>query len=83
MYYEKATNKKLPKNVYYERDALKKFSKSNNITFLDMGDIMQKYVNKLPNNFEYSDLPYLELDGHLSKMGNKIVSNEIIKIIND
>ena len=83
VYYEKATNKKLPKNVYYERDALKKFSKSNNITFLDMGDIMQKYVNKLPNNFEYSDLPYLELDGHLSKMGNKIVSNEIIKIIND
>ena len=82
-YYERATNKKLPENIFYERKLLKKFSSENEITFLDMGIAIRDYVNNLPKGFKLNDLPYLELDGHFSKIGNQILSKNIINIINE
>ena len=82
-YYERATNKKLPDNIFYERKLLKNFSSENKITFLDMGLAIRDYVNNLPKGFKLNDLPYLELDGHFSRIGNQILSKNIINIINE
>jgi len=80
-YYERATSKKPHPSQFNERDFLKKFSEENNIKFIDFGGTIRNYVNNLPEDFKISDLPYLEVDGHLSKTGNEIIADTIIKNI--
>jgi len=80
-YYEIATGKKPHPSQFYEGDFLKKFSKENNITFIDFGVPIRNYIKNLPEDFEVSDLPYLKIDGHLNRLGNEILADTIIKYI--
>ena len=80
-YYERATSKKPHPSSFDERDFIKKFSEENNIKFIDFGVPIRNYVNNLPEDFKISDLPYLKRDAHLSKIGNEIIAETIIKYI--
>ena len=81
IYYERATGKKVPKTALIESELLKKFALKNNITYLDPTQKLIKYVNNLPSDFSLKSLPFLEIDGHLNKIGYEIISNEIISKI--
>lgn len=87
VYYEKATGKKI-KFENKERMRIKKFCENNNIIFIDIGAMMRNYVNNLENSFlnEKKDsiikkLPYLEIDGHLSRYGNELVVKKLLEKI--
>jgi hypothetical protein len=79
MYYEKATGKPLPKEktiLGIETTLLKELCKEENMVFLDPSERIQRYVNKL--NSKQKDLyPYLEIDGHPSKYGHRLIKEEI------
>lgn len=82
-YYQRATGKKPHPSHFYERDELKKFSKKNNIIFIDFGEVIRNYMTNLPSDFTKKDFPYLEVDGHLSKVGNQLIANKIISKIKE
>jgi len=82
IYYERATRKKVPENVFNESDLLKKFSKENGIIYIDPSEKLISYVNNLPKNFKIKSLPFLEIDGHMNRIGYTIFANEIINELN-
>ena len=81
IYYERATGKKLPKEILNESKILKDFAKKNNIIFINPTKKLIDYVNSLPLNFKKHQLPYLEIDAHMNKIGYEIISGEIKSFI--
>ena len=84
VYYERITGRKLPSdlNKLSEIKALENFSKNNNISFINPLNELIRYTNNLPMNYNIQKLPYLELDGHFSKIGHKSISEHIFLSIN-
>ena len=80
-YYQRATGKSLPDEVFYERNIIQEFCKKNNIYFLDISKDLINYVVQLKedNDKNYDNLPFLKRDLHLSPVGNSIVAELIIK----
>ena len=81
IYYERATGKELPKEILNESKILKDFAKKNNIIFINPTKDLIDYVNSLPLNFKNYQLPYLEIDAHMNKIGYEIISGEIKSFI--
>ena len=82
VYYERAMGKKIPKNVFNESNLLENFALKNNIIYIDPTYKLVNYVNNLPNNFTLKSLPYLEIDGHMNRIGYEIISEAIIAKLN-
>lgn len=80
IYYESATGKALPKRYFAKVEAhlLKQYADKNNISFLDLSRRFRSCVNALPNDTSASELPYLQIDGHMSNRGHEIVVKEIV-----
>ena len=80
IYYEKLTGKKLPKRsfVLIESGLLRKFCDKEGIIFIDPSKRIIYYVNNLKNGELMSSYPYLEIDGHMSPCGNRLVAKEIL-----
>lgn len=76
LYYEKAKGEKLPEEYIEktERKMLQAFCLKNNIVFLDPTPEFLKYISELGLGYS-RDYPYLEIDGHLSPTGYRIISN--------
>jgi hypothetical protein len=76
VYYEKVTGKPIPEQdlVSLERDALRAFCASNEIIFFDLTPNIVDYVNGLQDGTSIKDYPYLEIDGHLNVLGNRLVA---------
>jgi hypothetical protein len=83
VYYEKATGYKFPENSFMELEAdnLKSFCDKNNIMFINLFDALNKYTNEIDTNAPIDRYPYLEIDGHMSPIGHKIVADELLKSI--
>ena len=81
IYYERATKNTIPKKVLTESKFLGEFAERNKIIYINPINKLQQYVNNLPDNFNIKKLPYLEIDGHMNKVGYKIISDEIIKTL--
>ena len=81
IYYERALARKLPEEVLKESKMLKEFSIKNNFVFIDPTDDLINYVNNLPANFNVKELPYLEIDAHMNKVGYNILANKIKEFI--
>jgi len=79
MYYEKAMGRPLPPKYYeqYERDLIKAFAEKNGIDFIDISPKILSYMHRLPLERSYKEYPYLEIDGHLSDVGNFLTAQEI------
>ena len=82
IYYERATGKKIPKDVLNETKLLKEFSKINDIIYIDPAEKLINYVNNLDENFNIKSLPFLEIDAHMNKIGYTFFANTIIKALN-
>jgi len=82
IYYERATGKKIPKDVFNETKLLKEFSKINDIIYIDPTEKLINYVNNLDKNFNIKSLPFLEIDGHMNKIGYTFIANTIIQTLN-
>lgn len=80
VYYERISGKKLPLNFQkkLEIEALKDFSEQNNILFMNPTNYLIQYTNNLDKGFSIKDLPYLEIDGHLSKKGHELIAQFIL-----
>lgn len=81
-YYKKATGLEPHPSQFSEREFIRNFSNKNKIPFIDFGAEIRNYVNTLPKEFKFSDLPYLKVDGHLSRVGNEIIAENLIEFIN-
>jgi hypothetical protein len=79
MYYEKVNGKKLHENnnEKLESQLLKKFTEKAGIMYIDPSERILQYVNSIKNNEEVTLYPYLEIDGHLSPVGHKLIAEEI------
>ena len=78
LYYEKAKGEKLPEKYIEktERKLLQEFCLKNNIVFLDPTPEFLNHISEL--GAEYSNnYPYLEIDGHPSPLGYRIISNVV------
>ena len=53
----------------------------HNFIFVDPTDDLINYVNSLPTNFNFSELPYLEIDAHMNEVGYNILANKIKEFI--
>ena len=82
IYYERATKSTIPKKVLSESKFLGEFAETNKIVYINPINKLKQYVNNLPDDFSMKTLPYLEIDGHMNKVGYKIISDEIIKTLN-
>ena len=82
IYYERAMAKRIPKNVFNESNLLENFALKNNIIYIDPTYKLVNYVNNLPKNFTLKSLPYLEVDGHMNRIGYEIISEAIIAKLN-
>lgn len=80
IYYKAATGKNLPDRYFekFEAYLLKQYAQKNNITFLDPSERLIKYMANLVDVATVSDLPYLELDGHMSNRGYELVADEVL-----
>ena len=81
IYYERATKDNIPQKVLTESKFLGEFAETNKIIYINTINRLKEYVNNLPDDFNIKALPYLEIDGHMNKVGYKIISDEIIKTI--
>lgn len=83
MYYERIKGEKLPISYFgrKEIELLRQFTDQKNAAFLDLSDKFRNYVNSLPRNADIKMFPYLEIDGHLSEVGNKIVAETLIEYL--
>jgi len=83
VYYERAMGNTLKAyNGKAELNLLQDFTKKHDILFINPSNRLINYVNNLNNNFDIKLLPYLEIDGHMSKIGYQLVVDEIISSIN-
>lgn len=84
IYYKAATGKDLPDRYFEKVEAhlLKEYAERNGICFLDPSETLRRYVENLADSITVSELPYLEIDGHLSDVGHQLVANEILGFIN-
>ena len=57
--------------VHQERNLIGRFSVGENLM-----------LNNLPKNFTLKSLPYLEIDGHMNRIGYEIISDAIIAKLN-
>jgi hypothetical protein len=78
IYFERAFGETLSINTLKEAELLKNFASENDFIFLDPSSRLKIYVNSLPKEFDLKELPYLEFDGHMNKIGYNIVSDIII-----
>ena len=76
VYYEKVTGTPIPEDDFtsIEIAKLRAFCLSNDIVFIDVTKRMVEYVNGLGEDVPIRDYPYLEIDGHLSRIGNRLVA---------
>jgi len=81
IYFERAYGETLSNNALKEAELLKNFANENNFIFLDPSPRLKTYVNSLPKEFDLKELPYLEFDGHMNKIGYNIVSDILIEEI--
>ena len=81
IYYERAFGEKLNNKTLKEAKLLKNFASKNNFIFLDPSSNLKSYVDSLPKKFDLKELPYLEVDAHMNKIGHNIVSDVIINEI--
>lgn len=58
-----------------------RFSRGIGLDFIDFTPTLVEYVNKLPSNYELDDLPYLQIDGHLSPRGHELVKARLIEYL--
>ena len=79
IYYERATQKKIPKSAFNESNLLEEFALQKDIFYINPFSKLNEYVNNLPKNFKLKSLPFLEIDGHMNRIGYEIISEEIIK----
>jgi len=79
MYYEKINGKKLPTDNYEKKESqlLKIYAEKERIAYIDPSAIIIQYVNSIKNNADIRLYPYLELDGHLSPVGHKLIADEV------
>ena len=82
VYYERTMTKRIPKNIFNESNLLENFALKNNIIYIDPTYKLINYVNNLPENFTLKSLPYLEVDGHMNRIGYEIISEAIIAKLN-
>ena len=85
MYFEKSTGSKLPEHCLNKTEtrALARFCREKQVIFLDFSPIIAYYVNNLPDGSAPDQYPYLEIDGHLSKAGHRLVANTLLKLLQD
>ena len=74
--------KRIPENIFNESNLLENFALKNNIIYIDPTYKLVNYVNNLPKNFILRSLPYLEVDGHMNRIGYEIISDAIIAKLN-
>jgi hypothetical protein len=74
--------KRIPENIFNESNLLENFALKNNIIYIDPTYKLINYVNNLPENFTLKSLPYLEVDGHMNRIGYEIISEAIIAKLN-
>ena len=79
MYYEKAMARPLPPIYFeqHERELMRAFAEKNGMGFIDISPAILNYIHRLPLDRSYKDYPYLEIDGHLSDVGNFLAAQEI------
>ena len=75
IYFERAYGETLNNKTLKEIELLKNFASKNNFIFLDPSSNLKNYVSNLPKKFDLKELPYLEIDAHMSKIGHNIVSD--------
>jgi hypothetical protein len=80
VYYKKATNQDLPEKMYVESKKLEIFCKEHDVKFLDLSFPLIDHVNGL-KNIDYTELPFLEIDTHMSRKGYEILAQEIKKLL--
>ncbi len=83
-YYEAATGKALPDRYLekIESNLLEQYTDKHSIIYLDLSEKFRNYVNSIIVDSESaSELPYLEIDGHMSERGLALVVNEILDIM--
>lgn len=81
IYFERAFGEALSNSVLKEAELLNNFASENNFIFLDPSSKLKTYVNSLPKEFDLKELPYLEFDGHMNKIGYNIISDILIQEI--
>jgi hypothetical protein len=76
VYYKKARGAIVPDDNFMnvERAELREFCLSKDMFFLDATQKLTEYVNNLEDDAPIVDYPYLEIDGHLSKAGNRLIA---------
>ncbi len=83
MYYEKINGKKLPTDNYEKKESqlLKRYTEKEGIAYIDPSERIIQYVNSLKDGTDISLYPYLEIDGHLSPVGNELIGDEILHFL--
>ena len=84
IYYEAATEQDLPK-WYIEKtesSLLKKYAEKNNIFYIDPTEKLKNYMNNIiDKDIIVTELPYLEIDGHMANKGHEIIANEVVELL--
>ena len=83
VYFERVLGKSMPL-IYTQKTEsklLQEFANENNMMFINLEERLRAYVNRLPDNFDFKLLPFLEVDGHMSETGNYLVAKEIMAVI--
>jgi hypothetical protein len=83
VYYEVATGNKPPEYNFsnIEIELLNEFSNKYNILTFDVTPDFIQYSNQLEEHSPLADYPYLEIDGHLSSKGNRLLAGLIKQFI--
>lgn len=84
IYYKAATGKELPESYFEKIEAqfLKQYAERMHITFLNPSERLRTYVENLPiDDMVVLQLPYLEIDGHMSCKGHELVAQEVFEYL--
>jgi len=83
VYFKRATGKDMPEKYFekIESNLIHLFTQEKDIGFINPFKKLQYYVNNLEENFDIEQLPYLQLDGHMSKIGHLLIAEEILLYI--
>ena len=84
-YYQAATGMDLPDRYFegVESSLLRRYSETKGIAFLDASEGLRQYVETSVDLTSISELPYLEIDGHMSDKGHELVADLILGYLED
>jgi hypothetical protein len=83
VYYERATGKAAPSQRFHAQESglLRQWAERNGLGFLDSTGALRDYVKNLAGPLAMDRYPYLEIDGHLSPVGHRIVADLVYGFI--